>query len=115
LTDWPVIGFAAARALGREGARITIASTTGRIHERVAEFAAAGIEASGHVGDLMAIGAAARIVEEVLEPTTADSTSSSTTPAWWPSERRRTPGSSPGWTRRSETAASPATCGRRSL
>lgn len=60
------IGFAAARALGRDGARVAIASTTERIHERVADLAAAGIEASGHVGDLMESGAAARLVDEVL-------------------------------------------------
>ena len=60
------IGSAAARALGREGARVAIASTTERIHERVAELAAEGIEASGHVGDLMAPGAAAALVADVL-------------------------------------------------
>lgn len=60
------IGFAAARALGRDGARVSIASTTDRIHERVAELAADGIEASGHVGDLMENGAATRLVDEVL-------------------------------------------------
>jgi 3-oxoacyl-[acyl-carrier protein] reductase len=60
------IGFAAARALGRGGARLAIASTTDRIHERVAELAAEGIQASGHVGDLMAPGAAAALVATVL-------------------------------------------------
>ncbi|MEO8437218.1 MAG: SDR family NAD(P)-dependent oxidoreductase [Chloroflexota bacterium] len=60
------IGFAAARALGREGARVAIASTTDRIHERVAELAAEGIEASGHVGDLMEPGVPARLVAEAL-------------------------------------------------
>ena len=45
---------------------MAIASTTERIHERVADLAAAGIEASGHVGDLMESGAAARLVDEVL-------------------------------------------------
>ena len=60
------IGFATARALGRDGARVAIASTTERIHERVAELAAGGVEATGHVGDLMETGAAARLVEEVL-------------------------------------------------
>jgi 3-oxoacyl-[acyl-carrier protein] reductase len=63
------IGFAAARALGRGGARIAIASTTSRIHDRVAELAADGIEVSGHVGDLMAPGAAAALVGEVLAAT----------------------------------------------
>ena len=60
------IGFATARALGRDGARVAIASTTDRIHERVAELRAEGIEASGHVGDLMEAGVPARLVAEVL-------------------------------------------------
>ena len=61
------IGFATARALGRGGARIAIASTTERIHDRVAELTGAGIDATGHIGDLMADGAPARLVAEVLE------------------------------------------------
>jgi 3-oxoacyl-[acyl-carrier protein] reductase len=60
------IGFAAARILGRGGARIAIASTTDRIHDRVAELNNDGITASGHVGDLMTDGLAARLVGEVL-------------------------------------------------
>jgi 3-oxoacyl-[acyl-carrier protein] reductase len=60
------IGFAVARALGRDGARVAIASTTDRIHERVAELAAEGTEASGHVGDLMDSDAPARLVGEAL-------------------------------------------------
>ena len=60
------IGFAAARILGREGARIAVASTTDRIHERVSELEREGIAASGHVGDLMVDGAGGRLVEEVL-------------------------------------------------
>ncbi len=60
------IGFATARILGRDGARVAIASTTDRIHERVAELAADGIAASGHVGDLMTDDAAERLVAEVL-------------------------------------------------
>jgi 3-oxoacyl-[acyl-carrier protein] reductase len=60
------IGFAAARILGLGGARVAIASTTDRIHERVAELKREGITASGHVGDLMADGAPARLVGEVL-------------------------------------------------
>jgi 3-oxoacyl-[acyl-carrier protein] reductase len=60
------IGFAAARLLGRGGAHVAIASTTDRINERVAELRAEGIQASGHVGDLMVDGAAARLVAEVL-------------------------------------------------
>ncbi len=60
------IGFSTARILAAEGATIAIASTTARIHERVAELAAAGAVASGHVGELMAPGAAATLVDEVL-------------------------------------------------
>jgi 3-oxoacyl-[acyl-carrier protein] reductase len=60
------IGFAAARILGRGGARIAITSTTDRIHDRVAELNSDGITASGHVGDLMTDGLAARLVGEVL-------------------------------------------------
>jgi 3-oxoacyl-[acyl-carrier protein] reductase len=58
------IGFAVARALGRGGARVAIASTTDRIHERVAELAAEGIAASGHVGDLMEPNVPTRLVAE---------------------------------------------------
>jgi 3-oxoacyl-[acyl-carrier protein] reductase len=60
------IGFAVARLLGRGGARVAIASTTDRIHERVADLEREAIAASGHVGDLIEDGAAARIVDEVL-------------------------------------------------
>jgi 3-oxoacyl-[acyl-carrier protein] reductase len=60
------IGFATARILGLGGARVAIASTTERIHERVAELEREGIAASGHLGDLIAEGAAGRLVGEVL-------------------------------------------------
>ncbi len=60
------IGFAVARALGRDGAHVAIASTTDRIHDRVAELAAEGIGATGHVGDLMDPDAPARLVGEAL-------------------------------------------------
>jgi 3-oxoacyl-[acyl-carrier protein] reductase len=63
------IGFAAARILGLGGARVAIASTTDRIHDRVAELAGHGIVASGHIADLMDEGAAARLVDEVLTVT----------------------------------------------
>jgi 3-oxoacyl-[acyl-carrier protein] reductase len=60
------IGFATARLLGREGARLAITSTTDRIHRRVAELAADGIVATGHIADLMTPGAAAALVADVL-------------------------------------------------
>jgi 3-oxoacyl-[acyl-carrier protein] reductase len=46
------IGFACARLLGRLGARVALASTTDRIHERVAELAADGIVGQGFTADL---------------------------------------------------------------
>jgi 3-oxoacyl-[acyl-carrier protein] reductase len=45
---------------------VAIASTTDRIHKRVAELERDGIVATGHIGDLMADGAAARLVADVL-------------------------------------------------
>jgi 3-oxoacyl-[acyl-carrier protein] reductase len=60
------IGFAAARSLGRDGASLAIASTTGRIHERAAELRSLGIPATGHVDDLMPDGAADRLVAQTL-------------------------------------------------
>ena len=47
------IGFAAAGLLGALGARLAITGTTDRIHERVAELAAAGFDVTGHVVDLV--------------------------------------------------------------
>src|SRR5438093_1031872 len=44
------IGFAVARILGEGGARVAIASTTDRIHERVAELGRDGITVTGPVG-----------------------------------------------------------------
>jgi 3-oxoacyl-[acyl-carrier protein] reductase len=46
------IGFASARALGEFGARVAITATTDRIHERVAELRADGIDAIGLVARL---------------------------------------------------------------
>jgi 3-oxoacyl-[acyl-carrier protein] reductase len=60
------IGFSTARILGAGGATLAIASTTARIHDRVAELHGAGMPASGHVGDLTVPGAAATLVDEVL-------------------------------------------------
>jgi 3-oxoacyl-[acyl-carrier protein] reductase len=46
------IGFAAARLLGRLGARVAITSTTERIEARAAELRAEGATVSAHVADL---------------------------------------------------------------
>lgn len=46
------IGFACARLLAAAGHAVVVASTTDRIHERVAELAAEGAQAVGSVGDL---------------------------------------------------------------
>jgi 3-oxoacyl-[acyl-carrier protein] reductase len=61
------IGFAAARALGREGLAVAVASTTDRIHERAAELAAEGIAAAGFTGDLTDAAATAAVVTGVRE------------------------------------------------
>jgi 3-oxoacyl-[acyl-carrier protein] reductase len=57
------IGFAVARALGRDGLAVGVCSTTDRIHDRVRELAADGVEAAGFVGDLTDAGTARSIVE----------------------------------------------------
>ena len=59
------IGFAIAAALGAQGRRVAITSTTDRIHERVTELKALGITASGHVADLMIPAAVQRLVADV--------------------------------------------------
>lgn len=46
------IGFSVARALAENGARVAITSTTERIHQRAAELAADGADATGWVRDL---------------------------------------------------------------
>ena len=65
------IGFACARLLGALGARVAVAATTDRAHERAAELSEAGIEAVGVVADLTdeaaTRGAVAR-VREALGP-----------------------------------------------
>ncbi len=60
------IGFATARILGREGAALALASTTGRIHERAAELRTEGLQATGFVGDLTDRSDVRRMVDEVL-------------------------------------------------
>jgi 3-oxoacyl-[acyl-carrier protein] reductase len=60
------IGFAAARLLGREGARLAITSTTDRIHDRAAELEAAGAEVLAVVADLTDPGQARGLAEAAL-------------------------------------------------
>jgi 3-oxoacyl-[acyl-carrier protein] reductase len=61
------IGFAAARALGREGAMLAIASTTDRIAEREAELRADGMTVAGFVADLTDFEQARAMVRAVLD------------------------------------------------
>ena len=57
------IGFAAARALGRQGAGVAISSTSERIHDRAAELTEEGIEVSAHIHDLIDRSEATALVE----------------------------------------------------
>ena len=57
------IGFAIAEALGRQGHRVVITSTTARIEERVEELRRAGIDATGLIADLSDPVAARSLVE----------------------------------------------------
>jgi 3-oxoacyl-[acyl-carrier protein] reductase len=61
------IGFACAQVLGREGARLAIASTTDRIHERAAALHDLGYESAGFIADLTDRAQARRTVSEVME------------------------------------------------
>jgi 3-oxoacyl-[acyl-carrier protein] reductase len=61
------IGFATARALGREGAALAIAATTDRIHARAAELEGMGFEAAGFIADLTERAQARTMVATVLE------------------------------------------------
>jgi 3-oxoacyl-[acyl-carrier protein] reductase len=61
------IGFAAARALGREGAMLAIASTTDRIADREAELRSEGMTVAGFVADLTDFDRAKTLVEGVLD------------------------------------------------
>jgi 3-oxoacyl-[acyl-carrier protein] reductase len=59
------IGFAIAAALGAQGRRIAITSTTDRIHDRVRELQRLDIEATGWVADLMEPDAAGKLVAAI--------------------------------------------------
>ena len=59
------IGFATAHLLGVLGARVALAATTERVHDRAADLTRLGIEAVGVVADLTDEGAARSSVAEV--------------------------------------------------
>lgn len=60
------IGFAAARALGKDGATLILVSTTDRIHERAAELITEGIPALGYVADLTSAEMVQQIIAEIV-------------------------------------------------
>jgi 3-oxoacyl-[acyl-carrier protein] reductase len=59
------IGFATARLLGEAGATVVLAATTDRVHERVGELRAQGIDARSVVADLTDEDEVRRVVAEV--------------------------------------------------
>ncbi len=61
------IGFAAARALGREGAMLAIASTTHRIAEREEELRGEGMTVAAFIADLTEFEHARAMVQAVLD------------------------------------------------
>lgn len=61
------IGFATADLLGRLGARVALTATTDRIHGRVEELEAQGLEAFGAVADLTVERQVLGLVESVSE------------------------------------------------
>ncbi|MEO5851745.1 MAG: SDR family NAD(P)-dependent oxidoreductase, partial [Nocardioides sp.] len=60
------VGFATAALLGRLGAAVVLGATSGRVHERVEELAAAGVDASAVVGDLTGPSAAHAVVDHAV-------------------------------------------------
>ena len=61
------IGMACARLLAECGARVVVAATTDRVHERVAELTDAGHAAAGVVADLTTSEGAVAVVAAALE------------------------------------------------
>ena len=59
------IGLACARAFGRQGHRVAICATTGRIHARAAELIAEGFDVTAHVADLTEPEQVARLYDAV--------------------------------------------------
>jgi 3-oxoacyl-[acyl-carrier protein] reductase len=60
------IGFASAKILGKLGAKVALAATTDRVHQRVEELRLCQIEAKGYIADLTDRTQAERIVAEVI-------------------------------------------------
>jgi len=61
------IGFATAKALGREGAALAVTSTTDRIHDRAGELEALGLQAAGFVAELTDRAQVRTMVDAVVE------------------------------------------------
>jgi 3-oxoacyl-[acyl-carrier protein] reductase len=61
------IGFAIAKALGRQGCRVVVTSTTSRIEERARELRELGIDATGLAADLTDAAAAKSLVDAAGE------------------------------------------------
>lgn len=61
------IGFASARVLSRDGARLALVSTTERIHERVMELEREGFRAKGYVADLTQPEAVQFILDDIRQ------------------------------------------------
>jgi len=61
------IGFSTAKILGGLGGRIAIVATTDRIHERVDELKAEGIDAKGYIADLMDRKQVKKLAADVME------------------------------------------------
>ena len=59
------IGFATARLLGRRGARVAVASTTDRIHDRREQLERDGIDAASFIADLITFAAAKELAGAV--------------------------------------------------
>jgi 3-oxoacyl-[acyl-carrier protein] reductase len=61
------IGFATARLLARQGARVVLSATTERVFERVGELLDLGLDAHGVISDLTLPGAPAELVRAANE------------------------------------------------
>lgn len=61
------IGYAAARHLGEMGARVVVAATSRRAHDRARDLAEAGVSALGFVGDLTEEAAASGLVDVAVK------------------------------------------------